>query len=201
MRRGGSTRIADYRRVAGKQQNTFRIVGGRHRGRRLAFPDIPGLRPSPDRVRETVFNWLQPLLPGARVLDLFAGSGAFGLESLSRGAAEVTLVEIAPQAVRELRRSLETLGESATIHPGDALAWLESGPAGTYDIVFLDPPYQAGLLQPALERLAAGDRLAPAARVYIECAREHRLPDLPDGWQVLKEKTAGDVRYHLVTAP
>jgi 16S rRNA (guanine966-N2)-methyltransferase len=190
-------RTADYRRVSRRQQNSFRIVGGRHRSRRLHFPDIPGLRPSPDRVRETVFNWLAPLLPGARVLDLFAGSGAFGLEALSRGAAEAVFVEKAAPAAQAITQSLEILGESAVVHTGDAIAWLDAGPPTPFDIIFVDPPYRAGLMSPTIERLARG-WLAPGSRIYLECGRDQSLPELPADWEILKEKTAGEVHYSLV---
>lgn len=200
-------RTADYRRVSRRQQNSFRIVGGRHRSRRLGFPDIPGLRPSPDRVRETVFNWLAPLIPGARVLDLFAGSGAFGLEALSRGAASAVFVEKAPAAARAITQNLAALGETAVVHTGDALAWLDadagessnnagSNNAGSFDIVFVDPPYAAELLAPSIERLSSG-WLVSGGRVYLECRRDQPLPSLPAGWEILKEKTAGEVRYSL----
>lgn len=189
-------RTADYRRVSRRQQNSFRIVGGRHRSRRLGFPDIPGLRPSPDRVRETVFNWLAPLLPGSRVLDLYAGSGAFGLEALSRGAAEAVFVEKAAAAAQAITQNLATLRETALVHTEDALAWLDAGPATPFDIIFIDPPYRAQLLTPTIERLAEG-WLASGARVYMECGRDQSLPALPAGWDILKEKTAGEVRYSL----
>lgn len=198
---GGLTRTLDYRRVAAKQQNTFRIVAGRHRSRRLAFPDLAGLRPTPDRVRETLFNWLQPLLPGARALDLFAGSGALGLEALSRGAAGLTFVEQAAPAIGMLRANLDLLGETAELVQADAIGWLQQGPAAAYDLVFVDPPYRAGLLAPALEELDHGGWLAPGARIYAECGADQELPALPQGWELLKEKRAGDVRYHLLAAP
>lgn len=171
-------------------------MGGRHRSRRLGFPDIPGLRPSPDRVRETVFNWLAPLLPGARVLDLFAGSGAFGLEALSRGAAEAVFVEKAAAAAQAITQNLAALDETALVHTGDASAWLDAGSAKPFDIAFVDPPYRAELLAPTIERLTEG-WLVSGARVYLECGRDQSLPELPAGWEILKEKTAGEVRYSL----
>jgi 16S rRNA (guanine966-N2)-methyltransferase len=179
-------------------RNQFRIIGGRYRGRKLRFPDLPGLRPTPDRVRETLFNWLMPVLPGARCLDLFAGSGALGFEALSRGAAAVTFVEREPQAVKMLRDNLALLQvDGGEVVQADALAFL-AGPARPHDIVFLDPPYQSDLLPPCLERLAAGDWLAPGARLYVETPARTDLPPLPAGWSVHRSKRAGGVGYHLI---
>ena len=122
--------------------NRIRIIGGTHRGRRLAFPDAAGLRPTPDRVRETLFNWLMPHLPGARCLDLFAGSGALGLEAVSRGAREVVLVDANPAVVKSLQENLRLLGETerARVIRSDALAFLRKETDAPFDIVFLDPP-------------------------------------------------------------
>ncbi|MDX1550554.1 MAG: 16S rRNA (guanine(966)-N(2))-methyltransferase RsmD, partial [Lysobacter spongiicola] len=129
-----------------------RLIGGRWRGSKLPVADIEGLRPTSDRVRETLFNWLMPVLPGARVLDLFAGSGALGLEALSRGAATATLVERDPLLATALAQVAARLpgGEAATVVQADALAWLPAQPRGSFDIAFLDPPFSAGLWEQAL---------------------------------------------------
>ncbi len=156
-------------RAKRKGLNRVRIIGGRHRGRRLAFPDLPGLRPTGDRIRETLFNWLQPMLPGARCLDLFAGSGALGLEAASRGAGEVLLLDQAPQAVRQLQGHIVDLGLSqAKAVQADALDWLQAAPPQpSFDIVFIDPPFSAGLLEPCCQQLASSGLLAENARVYL----------------------------------
>jgi 16S rRNA (guanine966-N2)-methyltransferase len=178
------------------------------RGRKLRFPPSPEIRPTPDRVRETLFNWLAPRLPGARCLDLFAGSGALGLESLSRGAAQVTFVERDGAAARELRARLTEWGASgAEVEHGDALRFLERAGraedaerAGRgFDIVFLDPPFDSDFLQLAAERLETGGWLAPGALIYVECAARSGLPLLPPAWTTTKAKQAGEVGYHLLT--
>jgi 16S rRNA (guanine966-N2)-methyltransferase len=177
--------------------NQLRIIGGRWRGRRLRFPDIEGLRPTPDRVRETLFNWLAPLIEGARCLDLFAGSGALGIEALSRGAAEVVFVERQPLAVRQLRQNLAQLGQaSAQVIQADALVWL-GGQSRPFDVVFLDPPFDANRLVPVCAALERGGWLADGARIYLEAARDVRTLELPENWQLTREKTAGQVSYRL----
>lgn len=165
----------------------------------MRFPPSPEIRPTPDRVRETLFNWISPRLPGARCLDLFAGSGALGLESLSRGAAHVTFVERDAAAVRELRARLSEWGASgARVEQADALRLL--GEAGeSFDIVFLDPPFESDLLTSAASLLERGNWLAPGAAIYIECAARNGLPPLPPTWTVTKAKQAGEVGYHLLT--
>lgn len=184
------------RRGPALPRNAVRIIAGHWRSRRLEFPDHPALRPTPDRVRETVFNWLAPQLPGARCLDLFAGSGAFGFEALSRGAARAVLVERDAATVTALRANRARLAaDAAEVVETDALGYL-TGPAEPFDIVFLDPPYASGLLAPCLDRLAAGGWLRPGAQVYIE-ARDGALPPLPPGWRLVRSKTAGQVGYHL----
>ncbi len=173
-----------------------RIIGGHWRSRRLEFPQSAGLRPTPDRVRETVFNWLAPVLPGAACLDLFAGSGAFGFEAVSRGAARAVLVERDAGAVAALHASRAKLAADATeIVAGDALAYL-NGPVFAFDVVFLDPPYAAGLLAPCLALLAARGWLRPGGWVYLE-APAGETPALPSGWEIVRSKTAGQVGYHL----
>lgn len=189
----------NYRRVKAPRQNTFRIIGGTHRGRRLAFPPEEAVRPSPDRVRETLFNWLQPVISGARCLDLFAGSGAIGLEALSRGAAHVTFVDRSPGVIRAIREHLGRLREGgrAEAITSDVAAFLRSPPAQCFDIVFLDPPYAAGLLEPACQALEFGDWLAPQGRIYLECDAKTGLPELPDNWQLVRAGKAGQVAFHL----
>lgn len=179
----------------------LRIIGGLWRGRKVRFPPLPGLRPTPDRVRETLFNWLAPRIAGARCLDLFAGSGALGLEALSRGAAHVTFVETDAAAVRSMRGLLATLAPGqATVVRADARHWLEGAPGG-YDVVFLDPPFGSGLLEAALAALAAPGWLAPGAFVYLEQPASAGAPPLPASWRLHRSGRAGDVGYHLAAGP
>ncbi len=177
----------------------LRIIGGQWRGRKLAFPAIEGLRPTTDRVRETLFNWLAPRIEGSRCLDLFAGSGALGLEALSRGAAEAVLVERDARAAEALRQHLATLGSAAgQVVQADALAYLD-GAAEPFDVVFLDPPFRRDLLAPACERLASGGWLAPGAYIYVESEGENPPAALP--WELYRDKRAGQVAYQLYIAP
>jgi 16S rRNA (guanine966-N2)-methyltransferase len=179
----------------------LRIIGGQLRGRKLSFPDEAGLRPTPDRVRETLFNWLGPYIVGTRVLDLFAGSGALGLEALSRGAAAVTLVENSRIAVATLRATVARFAvESVRIETSDALAFLRST-GETYDVIFLDPPFAAGLLVPTLAQLAKKRVLAAGGFCYVECPRDAPLPPLPEGWVIHRTGVAGEVGYHLLHDP
>lgn len=184
--------------AAGRGQQTLRIIAGQWRGRKIHFPDLPSLRPTPDRVRETLFNWLMPVISGARCLDLFAGSGALGLEALSRGAAEVVFVDRDKQVNAYLRDALRMLqADNATVIQADALSYL-AGAASGFDIVFLDPPYQSDVLAPCCQALVAGAWLNPHAYLYIETASQIPLPELPVTWQTSREKTAGQVAYRLV---
>lgn len=180
----------------GAAPSEVRIIGGVWRSRRLSFPASAGLRPTPDRVRETVFNWLTPALPGASCLDLFAGTGAFGFEALSRGAARALLVEKQIEAVEALRANSARLkAEAAEIVHADALQWLRR-PAQAFNIVFLDPPYASGLLGPCIELLEANAWIKPGGLVYIETPKGETAP-LPAHWQIVRTKTAGQVGYHL----
>jgi 16S rRNA (guanine966-N2)-methyltransferase len=175
----------------------LRIIGGTWRGRKLRFPASAAIRPTPDRVRETLFNWLGSATRDARCLDLFAGSGALGLEALSRGAAQVTFIEQDAAAVRELRARLaEWHAVDAHVERADALRYL-AGAAQPFDIVFLDPPFSSGLLARAATMLTERPWLRPGALIYVECAAREGLPALPGSWQVLKAKQAGEVGYHL----
>ena len=179
---------------------SVRIIGGRWRNTRLPVPDRPGLRPSSDRVRETLFNWLMPKLVGARVLDAFAGSGALGLEAVSRGAAQAVLIERDAGLADALRHAVARLGGGDRIQVvgADALAWLERAPAGPFDVVFLDPPFAAGLWDAALRALPR--HLADDAWVYLESPRE-QVPAVPPGWQPHREGQTRDVRYALYRVP
>jgi 16S rRNA (guanine966-N2)-methyltransferase len=189
-----------------------RIVGGRWRGSKLPVPQREGLRPTADRVRETLFNWLQPVVPGARVLDLFAGSGALGLEALSRGAHAATLIERDRELATGLRATLERLRRGdppdllchAEVLQIDALAWLTRPPADLsqrYDLVFLDPPFGAGLWAAVLEALTPW--LADEAWLYLEAPRPGTSPDVDLGaqpgqaWTLHREGGTRDVRYAL----
>jgi 16S rRNA (guanine966-N2)-methyltransferase len=181
----------------------LRIIGGTWRGRKLRFPPGAAIRPTPDRVRETLFNWLGTAIRGARCLDLFAGSGALGLEALSRGASHVTFIERDAAAAHALReRLIEWQAGDARIERTDALRYLAGAPS-PFDIVFLDPPFASGLLERSAARLEERHWLAADARIYLECAAREGLPPLPATWRVLKAKQAGEVGYHLLarTAP
>lgn len=176
----------------------LRIIAGRFRHRRLRFPALSGLRPTSDRVRETLFNWLQAVLPGARCLDLFAGSGALGFEALSRGAAEVVFVERSPEAIGALRENAEKLQlprTAACFELADAARYLQS-PASPFDIVFLDPPFDSGMLASSLVALDGAGWLAPGALVYVEAPADG-LPPLPNGWAWHRSQQAGRVAYAL----
>jgi 16S rRNA (guanine966-N2)-methyltransferase len=183
-------------------RNSVRIIGGGWRGRRVNFPDIPGLRPTPDRVRETLFNWLQHDVAGARCLDLFAGSGALGLEALSRGAKELVFVEQAVAASRALSEQLTRLGagrKGQVVEMGAAryLRTPAQPPGTCFDIVFLDPPYGRGLLAEYVPMLDSGNWLKPGGLVYLENEKAEGAPALPTHWELLKSKSAGEVGYHL----
>ncbi len=180
------------------KSNQVRIIGGEWRSRRVKFPDHQGLRPSADRVRETLFNWLGQDLGGQNCLDLFAGSGALGFEALSRGAAGVVMVEKSRSVCEALRRNAELLGaRNLQLRCADALEFATAAAADAaarFDVVFLDPPFGSALLAQALPRVAP--LLRPGARVYVESAAAF-IPS--GGWRVLKYGRAGQVHYTLVT--
>ena len=187
------------RNAVQKMPHSLRVIGGEWRGRRIRFPGVPGLRPTPDRVRETLFNWLAAVVPGSRCLDLFAGSGALGIEALSRGAASVTFVERDREAADRLRETLAELAPGrATVVAGDAMAWLAGLPA-PFDVAFVDPPFDAGLQADAVAALARG-WLAPGARVYVEMRAADGAPALPAGFVLHRTGRAGEVGYHLALA-
>jgi len=188
---------------AGKksQPGRLRIVAGKWRNRLLNIADVPGLRPTSERIRETLFNWLAPTIEGARCLDLFAGTGALGLEALSRGARETVFVEKSSKAAQALRNAVLTLEASGTIvHNDDAMEFLHGKEPGQFDIVFLDPPFAADMLVELCRLLDRASILASGAQVYIEEDRARPAAEFPRGWRVVKSKNTGNVRYSLVIA-
>jgi len=175
----------------------LRIIGGEHRSRIVEFDGDSGVRPTPDRVRQTVFDWLAPIIEGAHCLDLFAGSGAMGLEALSRGAGSVTLVESGRRQIELIETALVVLKAQTRgiLHAGDALRFLEQT-GQRFDIAFVDPPYASDLLVEALARLPRV--LKPGHRVYLEWPAGGR-PVFPEKLHFLREKQAGQVSYSLAT--
>jgi 16S rRNA (guanine966-N2)-methyltransferase len=182
-------------------RNEVRIIGGAWRGRKLRFPSgVPGLRPTPDRVRETLFNWLREEIAGSRCLDLYAGSGALGLEALSRGAREVVFVDRDPRVVRHIATALaafESKGGLAT--RADAAAFLRT-PGEPFDIIFLDPPFDAGALPALVTAIVQHRCVRPGGLLYLEAPASVGPPMLPPGWTLHRSKRAGEVGYHLVRA-
>ena len=194
----GSLEAGIVRRRVGE----LRIIGGAWRSRRIRFPAAAQLRPTPDRVRETLFNWLGPWIEGRRVLDLFAGSGALGLEALSRGAAGAVFVEQSRGAAAALRENAAMLGASgAGVVCGDALGFLDRT-RDTFDLAFVDPPYSSGLAQPALDRLVSRGLLREGGRIYVEYSAhpDGSAPGLvvPPGLAVYRNLQAGTVRACLL---
>lgn len=183
----------------GAASNQLRIIGGKWRGRKLRFPSIDGLRPTGDRIRETLFNWLAPEIQGARCLDVFTGSGALGLEALSRGAVHVCLLERDAQAIKSLREHLQLLGvgaEAELVHT-DSLTFLQRGNnAAPFDVVFVDPPFDARLWQQTIDALEAGNWLADSSSVYLEMGVKDEV-QLPPNWVLHRDKRAGHVSYRL----
>lgn len=183
-----------------KRLNTVRIISGTHRTRKIQFPDAPGLRPTSDRVRETVFNWLRDDISGARCLDLFAGSGALGIEALSRGASWVDFVESNPQVSSALAQSIIKLAlGNTTIHRADAVQWVSENkaPVKAFDIVFLDPPFADKLLPKICELLQQTGLVQAKSKIYIEVDAAESELTLPNNWQLLKSKRAGNVSFSL----
>jgi len=193
------------RKNPGRQADTkpsrLRIIGGQWRGRKLTFHATPGLRPTTDRIRETLFNWLTPFLQDARCADLFAGSGALGLEALSRSAGYCDFVDTNPGALSDIGEHLTLLsarerGRCTNAAAADFIA-RDNEP---YDIVFVDPPFAAGLAGGTLALLASSELLTPDGLVYLETAKDEPEPPLPDGWAVFRQKQSGGVSYRLLAA-
>lgn len=176
-------------------QGQLRIIGGQWRGRKLHFTEAEGLRPTGDRIRETLFNWLAPSIQGAHCLDLFAGSGALGLEALSRGAASCELVELNRNSAQHIANHLQTLNaNNGSVHVSSAEAHLQESHSH-YDIIFLDPPFKQNLITQILPLLAKC--LKNGSLIYLETAKDEAIPALPKEWQPLKQKQGGQVSYQL----
>ncbi|GAB3734511.1 16S rRNA (guanine(966)-N(2))-methyltransferase RsmD [Silanimonas algicola] len=196
------TALMKSRPAAPAVAGQVRLIGGAWRGSKLPVPDVAGLRPTSDRVRETLFNWLHGRVSGARVLDLFAGTGALGFEAASRGADSVDLVESAPPAVDALRQAAARLGRDGSgglvrVHAQTAGAFL-AAQQGPWDLAFVDPPFAAGLWAATLPVLAP--RLAPGALVYVE-SPALAVPAVPDGWMLQRETLTREVRGALYRVP
>lgn len=184
--------------ITRKGSNQLRIIGGVWRGRKLSFPDVDGLRPTGDRIRETLFNWLAPDIKGAHCLDLFAGSGALGLEALSRGAASSLLLEKHAGAAQQLKTNLQLLqADNGRVEQVDSLQWLnQQQPSHPYDIIFIDPPFALNLWEPIATALEAHHWLSDEAIIYLEALRDSHL-QLPAHWQLYRDKQAGQVSFRL----
>lgn len=179
-------------------QGIIRIIGGQWRGRKLKVPDVLHLRPTPDRVRETLFNWLAPYITGSRCLDLFAGSGALGFEALSRGASHVVMIDDSPVVIKLLQEELQVFkAQNAEIYRAKAPLQLKP-PSEPFTIVFLDPPYGENILLPCCFYLEEQGFLAENAYIYLEARETLDEKLLPVNWQLLKSKRAGQVAYHLI---
>ena len=177
----------------------LRIVAGNWRSRLLDIADVPGLRPTSERVRETLFNWLAPTIDGSRCLDLFAGTGALGFEALSRGSTSVIFVEKSRHAARAIENNVAVLDATgATVFCTDAMAFLHDASPASFDIVFLDPPFADDLLEELCRLIDERGLLAQQGRVYLEQDKGKPEPVLPAGWSTIRSKTAGQVRYALV---
>lgn len=185
-------------RGPGPRTGQLRIIGGQWRGRRLRFPAVDGLRPTTDRIRETLFNWLAPEIAGARCADLFCGSGALGLEALSRGALSCDFVDSNERVIDSLRKHLSALDaqDRASCHTGDALGFLDREHP-PWQIVFVDPPFGRDLAIGCCRMLAQHRLVAPGGLVYLETGRDESLEGLPAHWEPHREKTAGGVAFRL----
>lgn len=180
------------------KQNQLRIIGGKWRGRKLKFPDVEGLRPTPDRVRETLFNWLAPVIQQTICLDLFAGSGALGFEALSRGAQKVVFVDTSYKVIQQLKTNQNLLNcDAAAIIKSNADAFL-ARQTEKFDIIFLDPPFHQGLIEKTCKEIFQYGALKPDGYIYIE--REASLKEiaLPTNFNILKERKAGQITYALI---
>jgi 16S rRNA (guanine966-N2)-methyltransferase len=180
-------------------QGQIRIIGGDFRGRKLPVRSAEGLRPTSDRMRETLFNWLQFDIAGMTCLDVFAGTGALGLEAVSRGAAQVDFLELDAHNAKQLQQNIQTLKiDHATLKQTDSLQWLQQACSKPYDLIFLDPPFGKGLMQPVLEAIFQQNWIQNnQAWLYLEQEKSLDWPSLPDNWQLYREKTTSQVKMSL----
>lgn len=179
------------------KSNSVRIIGGDWRGRRLQVADVPGLRPSGDRSRETLFNWLQPWLPAADCIDLFAGTGALGFEAASRGAASVVMIEKHPHAAEVLRQGIEQLQAiQVNLQVGGAMTLIEELKPDSFDLAFVDPPFDSNLGGLVLERLDKTGCIRRGGFVYVESPASRMIPP-PEGWSVWRDQQVGEIRMQL----
>ncbi len=175
---------------------SIRLIAGMHRGRKLPVLMAEGLRPTTDRVKETVFNWLMPYIQDSHCLDCFAGAGSLGFEAYSRGAQQVTMIELNKDAANQLKLNSKTLAtENVIVHNTDTIKFL-AGNTQKFDLVFIDPPFRQGLVEKVIA-LMGQEWLANNALVYVETEAEHQLKYLPENWHLHKEKVAGQVAYRL----
>ena len=198
-RRSGAARsTAGSTQAKSAPAGELRIIGGEWRSRRLRFPDAGGVRPTPARIRETLFNWLNYHLAGSSCLDLFAGSGALGLEALSRGAAQATLVDHTPALANALRSNLQTLAcDRAQVACMSVEAFLSQPASSPFDIVFMDPPFRQGWLERLFRMLDEHRWVRDGGWIYVEHESELATPAHPAAWQLHRQKTAGQVTYSL----
>ena len=182
-----------------KKLSSVRVISGKFKSRKIIFPDNLMIRPSGDRIRESLFSWLQTEIAGANCLDLFAGSGALGIEALSRAAKRVNFVEINKKAALALNQNLQSFGiRNATVHEIDAFDWLrENRFEDRFSIVFLDPPFTQDLLPSCYSLLEKANILTSECKIYIESRKEIEKRDLPSTWNLIKNKKAGSVHYCL----
>lgn len=193
-----SQRQSSKKNQSQKNKGQCRIIAGKWRGRKISFDDAEGLRPTTDRIRETVFNWLQPFLVKSRCLDCFAGSGVLGFEALSRGAEKVIFLDQNEKTISNLKKNISALdAEAAELHCVDALQWLKLQNKETFDLIFLDPPFATDLLVETCALLNQSSCLVDGAIIYLEHNINSKI-DLPENWCSLKKKKAGQVAYQLL---
>lgn len=202
--RASSTAKKSHSTHAKAKGGHIRIISGQWRGRKLPVLDAEGLRPTTDRNKETLFNWLMPYLNDAKCLDVFAGSGGLGLEALSRYALSCDFIELDQSASTQLKKNLALLSASSTqnanVHQGDALAILPTFSGKSFDIMFVDPPFNKGLVEPTLSAIASNNLLSNDGVLYVEHESTLAPITLPNHWQIIKEKRTSALCYYLIKA-